>query len=142
VQNIPGHHETPAPPPRDALGVTVLACSGPSCLNPTALGVLQRVGETVRGLSHGMLISVRCPFGPIGCPTRASGPGAGAAVLLAQPCLAGNRRPLGPVLPLGPIRRGVDLDDVCAWLRRPDLDPSTIPVRLRLDRRAGQCHAN
>jgi hypothetical protein len=97
-------------------GFTVVFCSGQHCRSP--LPVRERLGVAVRGCPHGMLVSSPCLFGPNGCP----GTTAGAPVLLAQRCAGDERRPLGPIHSLGPLRSHRDLDAVCDWLIEPSHD--------------------
>lgn len=122
------------------LGFTVVMCTKTTCHRVGGVSVRDRLAAIVRRCTHGMLVAADCPLGAGHCPTRRPAPE--ATVLLVQRCLGQDRRPIGPTLVLGPIRTVDDLEEVCRWLRRPDLDPAAIPARLRFARRHLRAHLN
>ena len=125
-------------PPRTALrpdgdrvtasaeGYTLVLCSAPTC--DTAVEGPDRVAaamsDCVRSSRHGVLVVSGCTLGPVACRLRPPGP-----LVLVQPCDV-HRRPTGPVIRVGPLRTGADLDTVRNWIQAGRLDPALLPSHL------------
>ncbi|MGP4014783.1 hypothetical protein [Saccharopolyspora sp. 5N708] len=112
----------------DVAGFTVVLCD--NCEHGGDLPVLSNLREVIRRCPHGVLIRARCPLGRLWCHTRkTAGPSAGHVVLV-QPCTS-TRRPVGAVIPVGPVRSTEDLAALARWLESTPLSPAELPRRLR-----------
>ena len=108
-----------------AVGFTAVLCD--DCQGLPALDALR---ETVRRTPHGVLVRAPCQLGKLWCSTRTKASGASGTVVLVQPCDV-ERRPTGPVIPVGPIRTRTDLAALTGWMTATPLTADSLPARLR-----------
>jgi hypothetical protein len=101
---------------------TLVVCG--SCRGAATGQVMEGLRRTVRGCSHGVMVSTGCLEKVLHCR---SGRGPYAAV---QPCGV-DRRPTRTVVRLGPLVTEADVEAVGAWLRAGMPDDGTLPDRLR-----------
>jgi hypothetical protein len=110
-------------------GFTVIACD--DCTDDSELPVLAAFREMVRRCPHGVLVRANCPLVRLWCHTRKlSAPQATGPVVLVQRCTPA-RRPLGPVIAVGPLKTAEDLVTVTRWLETTPLTADGLPGRLR-----------
>jgi hypothetical protein len=113
--------------PRRA-GYSVVMCTAAGCglADPGTVGgrVVEELRAVVGASAHGVLVSAGCLLGRVACAARAAAP-----VVLVQPCDV-ERRPVAPVVRVGPLRTEADVQALGAWLRSGDLDPRLLPGHL------------
>ena len=106
---------------------TAILCD--DCANSDDLPVLDVLRNTVRSCPHGVLVRSRCQLGQLWCHLRKTAGAARGAVVLVQPCDT-DRRPLGTLLPVGPIRTADDLAAVARWLATAPNTTDGLPAHL------------
>jgi hypothetical protein len=115
------------PPRATTRPFTVALCI--SCPAETNVAVLEQLRKSIRRCAHGVLVTTGCLRGSVTCAARPHGPG---AVLVMQPCSV-ERVPNGPTHWIGPIADPDDVEAVCHWLERGDLDPNVLPPWLHAE---------
>ncbi|MFC7339909.1 hypothetical protein [Saccharopolyspora griseoalba] len=109
-------------------GYTAVLCE--ACEPSDDLGVLDALSDSVSRSPHGVLVRSPCQLGKLWCRTRKNSRRTAGQVILVQPCDV-RRRPLGPVILVGPIRTSADLADVTLWLESTPTSAEGLPERLR-----------
>jgi hypothetical protein len=110
-------------------GFTAIVCQ--ACNTNPDLPVLQTLREAIRRCPHGVLVSSSCPLGHLQCHTRNRNPRTAGPVLVVQPCTSTTRQPLGPAIPVGPLRTPEDLTALTHWLEQPPPSRHGLPARLQ-----------
>jgi hypothetical protein len=119
------HH--PADPPETAF--TAVLCQ--FCNTDTELPVLQSLRDTIRRCPHGILLTSGCVVGRLWCRSiRTRTPRLAGPIVLVQPCTKA-RQPVGPAIPVGPLRTIEDLTALGNWLERSPHNHRGLPARLR-----------
>ena len=114
-------------------GFTAVVCH--ICSNDAELPVLQALRETIRRCPHGILLSAGCLLGQLWCHSgRNRTPRLAGPIVLVQPCTT-TRQPVGPAIPVGPLRTAQDLAVLGSWLEQAPHDHNGLPARLREIRR-------
>ncbi|GAA2363293.1 hypothetical protein GCM10009854_48750 [Saccharopolyspora halophila] len=108
-------------------GYTAVLCE--ACEPNDDLGVLDALSDSVSRSPHGVLVRSPCQLGKLWCHTRKNSRRTTGQVILVQPCDT-RRRPLGPVILVGPIRTSADLADVTRWLKSTPTSAHGLPDRL------------
>lgn len=122
-------------------GFTAIFCD--SCEESGELPLLDALRETIRRSPNGVLVRATCPLGRMWCHTRKiSAPQATGQVVLVQRCTSSTRRPLGPVILVGPVETGEDVAALTRWLETTPLAVDELPQRLRRIQHAQQAAQN
>lgn len=109
-------------------GFTVIVCDGCEGGELPLLAVLR---DTIRRSPNAVLVRARCPLGRLWCHARKiSAPAESGHLVLVQRCTS-TRRPLGPVIPVGPVETDEDLAALTRWLETTSLSTEDLPSRLR-----------
>ncbi|MDA3630845.1 hypothetical protein OU415_35845 [Saccharopolyspora sp. WRP15-2] len=110
-------------------GLTAIICD--SCEDNGERPLLAALKETIRRLPHAVLVRTPCPFSQMWCHTRKISASRGAGqVVLVQRC-TDTRRPLGPVIVVGPVETADDVALLTRWLETKPLAVASLPQRLR-----------
>ena len=120
-------------PSCSGIGFTAIFCQ--TCNTNPELPVLPTLRETIRRCPHDVLVSSGCPLGHVWCHTRNRNPGTAGAVLVVQPCTTSTRQPVGPAIPVGPLRTTEDGTALARW-RTQSRPPARnyLPLLQRLPR--------
>jgi hypothetical protein len=118
-------------------GYTAVACTAAGCRTPLADELFSALRAAVRGSGAGVLVVAGCTLGATACRLRAPG-----LLVLVQPCDV-RRRPVRPVVRVGPLRTREDVAELVGWLARARFDVDDLPAHLALTHRAvGAATAN
>jgi hypothetical protein len=107
---------------------TVIVCQAAPCDRNRELGLMERLGEVVRGCPHTVLIRAGCLMRATRC--RAHSAHDCGTYLLVQPCDR-DRRPSRPLIAVGPVLTRADTEAVASWLEHQPLDSRLLAPRLR-----------
>lgn len=107
-----------------ATGYTAVVCTAPGCRTPLSDELLADLRVAVRSSGSGVLVVAGCTLGAVVCRLRPSAP-----LVVVQPCDV-QRRPIGPVVRVGPLRSRADVTELVRWLGRARFDVDDLPVRL------------
>ena len=108
-------------------GYTAVLCD--TCTQSDDLAILDALGKAIRRSPHGVLVRAPCQLGALWCHSRKNSRRTNGAMLLVQPCDT-HRRPLGAVIPIGPIKTPKDLLAVTLWLESAPTSAEGLPTRL------------
>lgn len=109
-------------------GVTVVLCGAAGCHCAQHEPLREVLRTVVRSTELGVLVVSGCMCGrPCGAGCRADR--REGALVAVQPCDV-ERRPVAPVVLIGPVRTAGDVAAVREWLSNPNYDPATLPRRL------------
>ncbi|GAA2803801.1 hypothetical protein [Saccharopolyspora taberi] len=121
-------------------GLTAIVCD--SCGDSGERPLLAALRETIRRLPHAVLLRTTCPLGRMWCHTRKiSAPYGAGQVVLVQRC-TDTRRPLGPVILVGPVETAEDVAELTRWLETRPLEVESLPRRLRRLQNAHRSNQN
>lgn len=119
-------------PRQDVDGFTIVVCRGSGCAH-SELAVVDPLRTSIRRCPHGVLVISGCVLGPMLCRAwNQAGADAQSVFALVQPCDT-ERRPAGPVVPVGPLRTRDDVDVLCRWLEAGELTRERLATRLLPD---------
>ncbi|MEU5845322.1 hypothetical protein [Saccharopolyspora shandongensis] len=110
-------------------GFTAIFCG--SCGESGELPLVAALRETVRRSPHGVLVRAACPLGHLWCHIRKTSTAhATGQVVLVQRCTS-TRRPLGPIILVGPVETAEDIAELTRWLETTPATVDGLPQRLR-----------
>lgn len=119
-------------------GFTAVVCQ--HCNTDAELPMLQSLRDTIRRCPHGVLLTSGCILGHLWCRAiRSRTPRLAGPIVLVQPCTT-ERRPIGPAIPVGPLRTLEDLTALGRWLERAPHRNHGLPARLRQIQRVTHQH--
>jgi hypothetical protein len=113
-----------------ATGYTAVVCTAPDCRTPLLDELTADLRVAVRSSGSGVLVVAGCTLGAVVCRLRLPAP-----LVAVQPCDV-QRRPIGPVVRVGPLRSRADVTELVRWLGRARFDVDALPDRLAVTHRA------
>jgi hypothetical protein len=111
-------------------GCTIMLCGAHGCSTPLYEQLRAELRHVVRESEFGVLVVSGCALGVVTCRMRAPAP-----MVAVQPCDT-QRRPVGLMIRLGPVRTRDDITRITRWLQSGRFDTDDLPRRLTMTHRA------
>jgi hypothetical protein len=107
-------------------GCTIMLCGANGCSTPLYEHLRAELRHVVRTTKFGVLVVSGCALGAVTCRMRAPAP-----MIAVQPCDT-QRRPVGLMIRLGPVRTCDDIAIITRWRQSGQSDTDDLPRRLTM----------
>lgn len=111
-------------------GYPAVVCPSPGCRTSLSDVLVGDLRPAVRCGGLDVPVAAGCTLGSVACRLRLPVP-----LVVVQPCDT-QRRPVGPVVRVGPLRSREDVAELVEWLERVRFDVDDLPSRLTVTDRA------